>query len=246
MRSVKTKIVRIPVVGGHIVNTYLLVGRRPILVDCGIPGSADRICDGITAAGVDPTDLEMIVVTHGHIDHFGAAAELHARTGAPVAAHEADLPTYLAGHSDPRRRQPIGVFGHLFSRTPPPNAKTEPLHPQIVLTGEYRLEDHGLDGRIIPTPGHTPGSVSVLLDQGDLIAGDMLSGGFLGVLRYRPSNPPFHDDPAQALTSLQAVLRMNLHTLHIGHGGPMPSDRVQHWLDGQPLQAPGGDGVAVS
>ena len=61
----------------------------------------------------------------------------------------------------------------------------------------------------------------------------MISGGLLGVLRYRPSYPPFHDDPAQTLDSLQAALRMGPHTLHIGHGGPMPSNSVQRWLDRQ-------------
>jgi len=227
----KTKIIRIPVLGGHLVNTYLLIGRRPILIDCGMPSSADRIWEGVTTAGVDPTDLAMIVVTHAHVDHFGAATELQTRTGAPVAAHEADLPAYLAGHSERSQRQPIGIFGRIFTRTPPPNEITEPLHPDIVLTDEYPLYDHGVDARIIPTPGHTPGSVSVLLDQGDLIAGDMLTGGFLGVLRYRPSHPPFHDDAAQAMDSLQAALKLGPHTLHIGHGGPMSADSVQRWLD---------------
>jgi hydroxyacylglutathione hydrolase len=230
---VTTTIVRIPVLGGHLVNTYLLIGRRPILVDCGMPSSGDRIHDGITAAGVDPVDLSLIVVTHGHVDHFGAAAELQARTGAPVAAHQADLPTYRAGQGDRHQRQPIGLFGRVFTRTPPPNEATTPLHPDIVLTDDFGLEDYGVDGHVFHTPGHTPGSVSILLDQGDLIAGDMLTGGFLGLLRYRPSNPPFHDDPAQALDSLQAALRMGPHTLHIGHGGPMPAPRVQQWLDRQ-------------
>jgi hydroxyacylglutathione hydrolase len=229
----KTKIVRIPVLGSHLVNTYLLIGRRPILVDCGMPSSGDRIWEGITAAGVDPVDLAMIVVTHAHVDHFGAATELQTRTGAPVVAHEADLPAYIAGHSERSQRQPIGAFGRIFTRTPPPNEATEPLHPDIVLTGQYPLAEHGVDARIIPTPGHTPGSVSVLLDQGDLIAGDMLTGGFLGVLRYRPSYPPFHDDPVQALDSLQAALKLGPHTLHIGHGGPMSAGSVQRWLDRQ-------------
>jgi len=228
-----TRVVRLSVLGGHMVNAFLLMGRRPVLVDCGTPGTADRICDGITAAGVDPHDLEMIVVTHGHIDHFGAAAELHRRTGAPVAAHEADMPAYTAGHSNRRQRQPIGISGHLFSLTPPPNAKTEPVAVQTVLTGEYSLKDHGIDGRIIPTPGHTAGSVSVLLDQGDLIAGDMISGGFVGLLRYRPSHPPFHDDPDQAVDSVREVLTMRPHTFHIGHGGPLAADGVRDWLDHQ-------------
>ena len=229
----RTKIVKIPVLGDHLVNTYLLIGRRPVLVDCGMPRSGDRIWEGITAAGVDPTDLEMIIVTHGHVDHFGAAAELQTRTGAPVAAHQDDLPTYLAGRSDRTKRQPIGVFGHVFTRTPPPNEATRPLHPDVLLTDEYSLTAHGIDARVIHTPGHTPGSVSVLLDQGDLIAGDMITGGFLGLLQYRPSNPPFHDDPDQALDSLQTALNLGPHTLHLGHGGPIPAADAQRWLDRQ-------------
>lgn len=103
------------------------------------------------------------------------------------------------------------------------------IHPQRRCR---RKLTHGTPSR----PGHTPGSVSVLLDQGDLIAGDMLTGGFLGLLQYRPSNPPFHDDPDQALDSLQAALSMKPHTLHIGHGGPMRAANVQRWLDRQLTQ----------
>jgi hydroxyacylglutathione hydrolase len=234
----KTKIVRIPVLPGALSNTYLLLGRRPVLVDTGIPGRGDRVYDGIAAAGVDPAALALIVVTHGHIDHFGNATDLHVRTGAPVAAHQADLPTYQAGFSPKGPRRPSSLVGRIFSHTPPPNASTDPLHPQIVLTGEYRLDDFGVDARIIPTPGHTPGSVSVLLDQGDLIAGDMVSGGLLGLFRNRPAHPPFHDDPVQALASLQTALQLQPHTLHLGHGGPMPAGRVQEWLDRQPGHRP--------
>jgi hydroxyacylglutathione hydrolase len=122
----KTKIVRIPVLGGHLVNTYLLIGRRPILVDCGIPGSGDRIADGITSAGVDPSDLAMIVVTHGHVDHFGAATDLQARTGAPVAAHEADLPAYRAGHSD---RGNVSRSASSGTSSPSRRRRTRPPNP---------------------------------------------------------------------------------------------------------------------
>jgi glyoxylase-like metal-dependent hydrolase (beta-lactamase superfamily II) len=62
----------------------------------------------------------------------------------------------------------------------------------------------------------------------------MISGGLLGMVRYRPSYPPFHDDTAQALASLRSALQLKPHTLHIGHGGPMPADRVQRRLDRRP------------
>ncbi|MFJ8504996.1 MBL fold metallo-hydrolase [Streptomyces avermitilis] len=58
------------------VNAYLLLGRRPGIVDAGTPGSGRLIHDQVASHGVDPKDVRLIVVTHGHIDHFGSAAEL--------------------------------------------------------------------------------------------------------------------------------------------------------------------------
>ncbi len=82
----RTKVVPIPVMGRHNINAYLLLGRRPVIVDAGTPGSGHKIHDRITALGVDPADVSLIVITHGHIDHFGSAAELHRLTGAPSPA----------------------------------------------------------------------------------------------------------------------------------------------------------------
>lgn len=87
----------IPVLGKHAVNAHLLLGRRPVLIDAGTPGSGRLIHDRITAHGVDPADLALIVIAHGHIDHFGSAAELHRLTGAPVAGHAADLEPFRTG-----------------------------------------------------------------------------------------------------------------------------------------------------
>ncbi|MEV7612538.1 MBL fold metallo-hydrolase [Streptomyces sp. NPDC089799] len=83
--------------GRHGINAYLLLGRRPVLVDAGTPGSGRRIHDRVAAHGVDPADISLIVLTHAHIDHFGSAAELHRLTGAPVAGHVADLGPYRSG-----------------------------------------------------------------------------------------------------------------------------------------------------
>ena len=52
-------------------------------------------------------------------------------------------------------------------------------------------QDFGVAGRIMPTPGHTAGSVSVLTDRGDLVAGDLIANSLFGLVRGRPANPPF-------------------------------------------------------
>ncbi|MFJ5550973.1 MBL fold metallo-hydrolase [Streptomyces sp. NPDC093225] len=225
-----TKVVPIPVMGRHNINAYLLLGRRPVLVDAGTPGSGRLIRDRIAAHGVDPADLALIVLTHGHIDHFGSAAELHRLTGAPVAGHVADLGPYRTG----RVREPYlptGPMGRLMARNPELHVRAEPLEPQVLVRGETDLADFGVAARIVPTPGHTAGSVSVLTDGGDLVAGDLIANSFFGLVRGRPANPPFHDDPLANLASLRAMLALGPTALHVGHGTALDPDRVRRWAD---------------
>ncbi|WIM99342.1 MBL fold metallo-hydrolase [Actinoplanes oblitus] len=222
----------IAVAGRHSINAYLLLGRRPVLVDAGLPGTGRRIVDGIAGHGVDPADLALIVLTHAHIDHFGAAAHVSRLTGAPIAAHRADLVPYRAG----RAREPYlptGPFGAVMSRLPALHHTVQPVEPEVVLDGPQRLDDFGVAGSIMPTPGHTAGSVSVLTDAGDLVAGDLVASPFLGSITGRPANPPFHDDPVTNLASLRAMLALKPVALHVGHGGRLDPDRVARWADRQ-------------
>ncbi|MER7462323.1 MBL fold metallo-hydrolase [Streptomyces sp. NPDC097981] len=224
----RTKVVPIPVMGRHNINAYLLLGRQPVIVDAGTPGSGRRIHEQVAAHGVDPTNVALIIVTHGHIDHFGSAAELHRLTGAPVAGHIADLGPFRTG----RVREPYlptGPMGRLMARNKDLHVQAEPFEPDVLVTGETGLEDFGIAARIMPTPGHTAGSVSVLTDQGDLVAGDLIANSFFGLVRGRPANPPFHDDPLLNLASLRRMLDLNPTRLHVGHGTPLEPDRVRRW-----------------
>ncbi|AQT70937.1 MBL fold metallo-hydrolase [Streptomyces sp. fd1-xmd] len=224
----RTKVVPIPVMGRHNINAYLLLGRRPVIVDAGTPGSGRRIAAQVAAHGVDPSDVSLIVVTHGHIDHFGSAAELHRLTGAPVAGHAADLGPFRTG----RAREPYlptGRMGRVMARNKNLHLRVEPFEPGVLITRETDLDDFGVAARIMPTPGHTPGSVSVLTGQGDLVAGDLIANSFFGLIPGRPANPPFHDDPLLNLASLRRMLALNPTRLHVGHGTPLEPDRVRRW-----------------
>jgi glyoxylase-like metal-dependent hydrolase (beta-lactamase superfamily II) len=223
-----TKVITIPVFGKHAVNAYLLLGRQPVIVDAGIPGSARLIHDQVAAHGVDPKDVRLIVVTHGHIDHFGSAAELTRLTGAPIAGHVADLHVYQAGRvTDPYL--PIGLFGWLFAHTSRVRETAEPFEPNMLIRGETRLSDFGVEARIMPTPGHTAGSVSVLTDNGDLVAGDLVATPLLGFIGGRPANPPFHDDRVGNLASLRQMLALGPRKLYISHGTPLDPEPVARW-----------------
>ena len=71
-------------------NAFVIKGKRPVLVDTGLPGNAPVIIDKLHYNGIDPDWLSLILITHGHADHFGSAAELKKQTGAPVAVHKLD------------------------------------------------------------------------------------------------------------------------------------------------------------
>ena len=69
-------------------NCYLLQGRDgTVLIDPGPPGGAQAVVDGARQAGIRPGDIRLILVSNGHLDHYGAAAEVKAWCDAQVAAH---------------------------------------------------------------------------------------------------------------------------------------------------------------
>ena len=61
---------------GAISNSYLLLGEKPVLVDTGSPGDLKRILAALKARDIEPKKLALILLTHGHGDHAGCAAEL--------------------------------------------------------------------------------------------------------------------------------------------------------------------------
>ncbi|WSW02240.1 MBL fold metallo-hydrolase [Streptomyces sp. NBC_01006] len=125
----RTKIIPIPVLGKHAVNAYLLLGRRPVLVDAGTPGSGQSIRERIAGHGLDPSDLALIVITHGHIDHFGSAAELHRLTGAPIAGHVADLEPFRTGRAH-MPYLPTGPMGRVMNRNGKLHVPVDPFEPR--------------------------------------------------------------------------------------------------------------------
>jgi glyoxylase-like metal-dependent hydrolase (beta-lactamase superfamily II) len=86
-------------------------------------------------------------------------------------------------------------------------------------SGQASLSTGGIAGRVVPTPGHTPGSVSVLLDSGEAIVGDMVIGDFLRLLR-RPGLPIVAWDLERNWESVRQFLDLSPRTIYTGHGGP--------------------------
>ena len=87
--SLNTSLSVIPIKLG-LVKSFIIKGDKAVIVDTGYPGNGERILDNLRKNGIEPSDVSLIIITHGHIDHYGSADELRKLTGAPVAMHRAD------------------------------------------------------------------------------------------------------------------------------------------------------------
>ena len=105
------------------------------------------------------------------------------------------------------------------------------MEPDIVFETPWRLDDYGIAGEVIHTPGHTPGSITLFLDNGEAIIGDVAMGSMLFPKR---ATPPFIAwDLDRNWASLRAILDRHPTTLYITHGKPLPPAALETLLKRQ-------------
>jgi hydroxyacylglutathione hydrolase len=202
-----------------IANAYVVYGRRPILIDTGTAGEAATLVKNLDRLGIRRGDLALIVLTHGHGDHGGGGKRIHDDWHAPVAAGKGDVEMMRAGHN--RTLHPTSITARLLR--PFVDKDFPPYAPDIVVTAPIDLRPYGIAGRIIPAPGHTPGSQVVLLDDGEAFVGDLMLGGYLGGAMFAsaPGTHYYHDDRAQAEAQICVLIKSGGRRLYLGHGGPV-------------------------
>ncbi|MGH1348907.1 MAG: MBL fold metallo-hydrolase [Nannocystales bacterium] len=224
------EVIPVPILPWGMINAFIVrQGRRAIVVDAGTPGSVKKFERALTQAGLSFADVELIVVTHAHIDHAGSAARLREITQAPIVAHCGDMPHYCG--QEAMDFCPTSLFARLFLALGPIRDPYESFEPDIVLGASDTLDlgEYGIRGHVTPTLGHTAGSVSVLLDGGDALVGDLLASGILlgGVMfSHRAKRPPFEDDPHAVGRELQRLVGQGFERFHIGHGRTLPRAEV--------------------
>lgn len=211
----------------RVANVFAVRGERTILVDAAMAGMGGKILDGLAKKGVKEDEIGLILITHVHPDHVGSAAELKERLGVPVAAPQMEAAWLRRGKTE-GQPMPARPFGNLLKMMVKPEFPA--CEPDVLLDEGKRLDDYGVAGRVLYTPGHSPGSLTYLFDDGQCIAGDLIAGGF--VRQNKPDYSFFIDDREETHRSLARVLGESPTRLYFGHGQPADAASVRRRFAG--------------
>jgi glyoxylase-like metal-dependent hydrolase (beta-lactamase superfamily II) len=205
-------------------NAYLVKDKKSILIDAGSPKEADKILSAVKKAGVNEKDISLILHTHGHVDHAGSTAELKRRLGIPSAIHKEDAFMLQTGTNG--LVNAINFEAEIYKKILV--KPFEASEPDIVIENEMSLNDFGVDGKFIFTPGHTKGSISILFGNNEMIIGDVMMGGFMGgnLFPSRPTYHYFYNDFDEIKSSIKKIVSMKPIKMHVGHGGALTFDDV--------------------
>ena len=200
-------------------NLYVIVEQEITLIDTGLPGSYTGIMKFVDGIGRSVDDIGSIVITHNHIDHIGAVQDLRKFTNMKVFTHKAGLAQSDTDPSYPEglRRLLRVPFLHRVRR----HFVLEPGDIDVQLEGGEVLKPLG-GLRVVPTPGHTPGSVCLYAPEPKLLfVGDALQRRRK---KIRLPAKMVSTDMEEAITSVKIMAELDLQIICFGHGRPLFRD----------------------
>jgi hydroxyacylglutathione hydrolase len=197
-------------------NSYLYISDTDeiSIIDAGMPGNAVKILSQISEMEISLEKIKYIILTHSDIDHTGSVADLKKATKALVAVHEKEVP-YLLGEKKKKLKGMMGGMIRVIFTVLLKMMKLQNIVPDITLK-----EDDIIGGlKVISSPGHTEGSISLYKAETVLFSGD-------AIITDKHSNiKGFNNlatsDTLEAAESIRKLKHLKFEVLLPGHGSPV-------------------------
>ncbi len=194
------------------VNCYIIHTESGFfMVDSGLSFSRKAVNEGLIDAGCRPGELKLVVLTHGDIDHTGNCIFLRKEYNAKIAVQQGEAKALEKGSIAGNRKRNRGIFFRVVL-APLWKLIGRPFKPDVFLSDNEDLSQYGLNARVIYTPGHTMGSISILTAEEDFFCGDFLSN------RKVPRVNSLVDDAAEMAASLAKLKTLSIRKIYPGHG----------------------------
>lgn len=170
------------------VYVYMIYGREITLIDSGVASSAGIIPEYLRNTGRNPEEISLMILTHGHPDHIGAAKAIKEISGCSVAAHGADR-VWIENPDQQLKDRPVPGFYSLV--------KGSVRVDRILNEGDVLYLEPEMHLDVLHTPGHSPGSISLWMqEEGVLFSGDAIT---------LAGEMPIYDDIKSSMASIQRL-----------------------------------------
>ena len=223
------------VLGGRANSWLISRDDECILVDTGPRRAADRLKKNIEKTGMSLSSIKFLILTHTHFDHCGSAAAMHEATGCRIIAGKKEAVMAEKGYTP----IPAGTssFSRMVSRVGKLIGKLRFGYPSfntgIAVEEQVNLENEGFPSlRVISTPGHSEGSISIVVDNAIAIAGDTVFGIFRNSIF-----PPFADNVPEMLNSWEKLLDTGCRLFLPGHGKSIKREKLLQEFNARKLQS---------
>lgn len=180
-------------------NVFVLRGKhKTILIDVGLPDDYGYLCAGLAEIGLTIDDVQMVILSHEHIDHIGCVPLLPSKI--VVAAHDRAANKFLL---DDQFSMMSGAF----------NTRAGTFHVDLHLEHGTTIDIGGIKLRTLYTPGHCSGAICLFEpNRGALFTADtVFAGGILGGI-FASGNI------SDYINSLERLNELKLNAMYPGHG----------------------------
>ena len=197
-------------------NAYLVNSRGYwILIDTGRKNRYDKLKERIQKLIPKTEQLNLLFLTHTHYDHCQNAFQLKEDFRCRVDVSQAEKNYIKTGYTPiPKGTMLFSKIVSLLGRKVEPSfAKYIPFEPDCFIDEELMIKNDMLDYRAISTPGHSAGSISLIIDDEVAFVGDAMFGIFKNSIY-----PPFADEEKLMVRSWGKLLETNCQFFYPGHG----------------------------
>ncbi len=193
------------------VYVYVLEGDPLCLIDTGVAGAEKDIATALQKLDKDLSDIEVILLTHSHPDHIGAAASIQRQSKAQVWAHAGEQ-AWIEDIERQGCERPVPGFDKLVGGSVTVDRQ--------LTDGDILSLGQGLTLKVLHTPGHSAGSISLYEEEtGVLFSGDVIP---------QPGGMPIYENVTALAHSLVRLAEIeNLTTLYSSWDNPVADQDIR-------------------